>query len=181
MSRTGPATSSGLWRGFALTATLIGAAFLVSLLNLVPDRILPGWHSSQRDGYAAVWPQGWSFFAELPPEGTVAAYRLDPSGGVGELLTKPMTDRENLGGISRSGYARIFELGVLTEAVPANAWHECGDQPPERCRDTGATTRPRITNPLAEPQLCGGVVFALEVATNPVRVRRVAAVEVDCR
>jgi hypothetical protein len=154
-----------------VTGGVLGLAFVLSLFNLLPG----GLAGSRHDGYPVFWPQGWSFFANVPAGGAVVAYRLGEDGSLGPRLTEPMSAAGDLHGLSRSGYARIVELGKVTEAVPRDLWRTCD---PATCA-TGSEHLVSVRNPLTSPVLCGRVALVLE-PDGPGHAHRVATVDVDC-
>ncbi|WP_410615846.1 hypothetical protein [Amycolatopsis sp. lyj-109] len=169
--------------GLAFTGGLLGLAFALSLVNVLPSSLAGGWQRSQRDLYTTFWPQGWAFFAERPRNGVVVAYALNSRGGLGDELTGALTVPGNLAGLSRRGYTRIVEAQALAARVPAGGWHECQDSDLDACLRSSPARRTVIANEFVSSSLCGTAVLAVVRAGAAAEKRaavRLVRVELAC-
>jgi hypothetical protein len=172
------------------TAGLLGVAFVLSLVNLLPTGLGESWRSSQSNVYTAFWPQGWSFFAEQPIGGVLVAYRLTPSGHLGEMVTHTLGSAENSAGLDRGGYTRLLEIQLVAAGLSAATWHDCAGTSPELCLAAAPESRQTVANKALAPTLCGPTALAMALArpaagrsdedTGP-PISRMAAVNVSCR
>ncbi|MGW4694780.1 SdpA family antimicrobial peptide system protein [Kitasatospora cineracea] len=154
-----PLTST---QGFCFTAFLILVVLLASLTQLLPARAIPGWLRQGRSSVAAVWPQGWSFFADEPSANTEVAFAVG-DGDQPIAVTRLQLDRRTAWGLSHSGYSGYVELGNLTDLVATSDWLDCTDLSPTAC--TAAVLRTalvHIPNRTAHPTLCGHVLITVQ-------------------
>lgn len=175
-------------RGFRLGAAAIFTVLAVTLtVQLFPGAV-PGWLAAQRDTYGALWPQGWSFFANLPEAKILVAYRVRPDGGTLAMATHPEMSRASLWGLSRVTEAQVVETTDIARQVPDRYWTACGEDY-RSCGDVRRLPRYPVLNRSRRPTLCGSIAVTVEQPRRPStdgpgnaprRVLTIAVTEVTC-
>lgn len=179
-------------RGFSLTAALLLVSLVVTLGAQLPGATSVPFLRAQRGTYRAIWPQGWSYFSDVPSQDILVAYRVDTAGNLGVSLTRRAASADQQWGLSRGGYAQLVEVYDLARQVPPERWVQCPDTPPPACDDlAGRSAVSQLANRSRRPTLCGRIALVDE---RPVawdarrrtghaarRAIRVVIVESTCR
>jgi antimicrobial peptide system SdpA family protein len=177
-------------RGFLFTAAILFTGLLVTLASQLPG-LAPGWLTGQRPAYRALWPQGWSFFADAAAEDVLVVYRAGSDGASFPVVTRTLMSAANDWGLSRVAYVQILETRQIAEQVPGDRWTACHDSSADAClRNTLGAPAHEATNGSARPTICGPVILAVErpepwsadrqAGQNPRSVARTASVRVRC-
>jgi antimicrobial peptide system SdpA family protein len=153
-------------QGLIFTGCLLLLVFAVSLTQLLPASVLPPWSTSLSESLAAVWPQGWDFFAHEPDGDVVVAFAVGAQGQEVPANVKTMSSATDWG-LNRAALAQYVEMGVLGGQVPDRDWLDCESMAPDQCR-TAALRSPavRLIDQSRSPTLCGHVLLTL---SSPLR------------
>jgi hypothetical protein len=173
-------------RGFWFTATVLFTGFLVTLASQLPG-IAPDWLSRQRSAYVAVWPQGWSFFADAASEDTVVVYRAGPDDRTFPRVTRQLMSAGNRWGLGRAAYVQILETKQLAAQIAEGRWTACRYHTTEAClRAALVASESDAVNRSRHATICGPVIFAAEHPERwdgdraAWRITRTARIHVDC-
>jgi antimicrobial peptide system SdpA family protein len=133
----------------------------LSLTQLLPARWLPQRSSTIRTNLAAMWPQGWGFFAHEPDGDVPLAFRVDAQGQA--LATdQRMMSLNTLFGVNRAAFAQFAELDTVISQAPQRSWIDCTGLTPSQCRAAALRTPATSQNTaIHDPVLCGHVLVAL--------------------
>jgi antimicrobial peptide system SdpA family protein len=154
--------AASIGEGFYFTASLLAVMLLASCSQLLPARTLPSWLRAERASTAAVWPQGWDFFAKEPIADADVAFTVADGGHLPSAYQQQMSWFTDWG-LSRSGAAQYVEMGNLTNQIPGGDWLNCTQLNVTICKDK-ALRSPLVQsiNYTAHATLCGHLLVAVE-------------------
>jgi len=156
--RSGPGIQHGVAAssaGFAVTLALLLTLFAASLTGLLPTRLTQG--LDRRLNIAAVWPQGWSFFADTPDTEAIQAFRVNAAGQITGAALLPAMSADNTWGMGRRADARYLELLGISREVSGHYWVACTDATLASCLTRTAVQG--VADPSHPALLCGALAL----------------------
>lgn len=154
-------------RGFVLTSAFFGILFILSL-GTHAFGLLSGRFNGQSEAYAALWPQGWSFFSDAADTRTIDSFQVFGDGRSFAPAASLHMSAEDDWGLGRIAYAQSGEAFALAHRIPANAWVACPGASLGDCLP--ATPPVRVTDDFDPPLLCGTIAFVWSAPGQPVEV-----------
>lgn len=107
----------------------------------------------------AVVPEGWKFFTRDPREEHLFVWTRPPAGAWQDRGLGPSASPRHFLGLRRTARAQGAEVALLLTQVPAERWHTCEREISHCLR--ALPSAPSITNPDANPTVCGEIAFVL--------------------
>jgi antimicrobial peptide system SdpA family protein len=137
--------------------------------------------------YKAIWPQGWSFFSDVPTSDVVFSYQVDRTTGQLTPLNQKQAGKTNLWGLRRGAYSQLAEIQLLRGGVPTAGWMPCAGA---SCASLARTEKQTpVRNSARTHSLCGDIALmkrspqATAGAVTPNSApagTQIAALRVDC-
>jgi hypothetical protein len=176
-------------RSFTLTLTTMLAMLVVGCL--VEWGAFSSHHSTRHGakGYAAIWPQGWSFFTGLDKNQMIDAYTIAPNGTLGAAENQRSGWSDQDWGLNRTRDSVSAQFVRLAQQIPQQYWQQCGDAVPSSCHVRLAASDEFAVRGGSVPGLCGLDAVSVDLPgtsktgylpTSPRTVYRVAVVNLAC-
>ena len=158
-------------RGFWLTLSVLATLLAVTLAAQLPGRLAPPWLRQQSGSYAALWPQGWAFFASHPTSPTISVYRVAASGALTATLVQQTSVRDQWG-LSQTSTAEYMEAAYITQEVSESQWTSCSISSVQRCLSRERVIQ--LTDPFEPGLICGPVLFVVDQSRGTTHVPAVS-------
>jgi hypothetical protein len=145
---------------------------------------------SGAEGYAAIWPQGWSFFTGLDKNQIIDAYTIAPNGTLDAAENQRSGWSDQAWGLNRTRDSASAQIVRLAQRIPQQYWQQCGGAVPISCHvRVAASDEFAVREASPVPGLCGlnavsvdlpGTSESGSLPRSPRTVYRVAVVNLAC-
>lgn len=142
-------------RQYLLGLVVAGLVILALLLVFAPSQALLSKEQRLSGTVVAEFvPQGWAFFTRDPREPYVSLYQQS-DGDWEQANSTTMAGPETYFGLDRSARTENYEIDVIANEIPADAWVECEEELVVQCLPDSPEPVVDIRAYGEDPRFCG--------------------------